>query len=948
MRKALSVGLASFDSPGIRPLPRAATDAESFHRLATDPHCGECADFGLVLSPPKADLEARLNRFFRALEPGDEFVLYIAGHASHLRSGLLTFDCRDTEPTLRSLTGYCERDLRALLLHQTGVRGILILDTCYAESFRDLRKDLEARGPKGFEVPELPELDPAHLSLVYLFACGSRDQTFEDSRSGMFTGLLLEAMRDGAGTPPASSHVSPAAAINWVRERLRDAGLERAAWPSLRALGRTDDIFLCRNPTFDVGVAGDKESNRLQLQLDLTTALANMIGRLASPPQQVESLQDLRDLAQQVAEGKAPHASCTVIRPSWLSILGRWMGLGVLFPVFAWWVFSTDDGCLRVLMIALGPVVGLVGWIDPFRTWRRYRKLYVLLTPEGLYKSPEGLAKSWGDLRRVERRGRYENGWRREDALQLSFNGEALALRIDADEFYNLDALQQAVEGLSSQWYAILPSVPEVDPSLAPASRTNPDSGTVVEICAFAAGWEYDNLPGLSSPAADLGLVSSLFERLTATRAASGANMSRDDFLAWLGGVFRGAAGANLLLYFSGHGLLAGEELVLALKDTEPERPLQTGFPVSTLFDLAGEARTRHVALVLDCCFAGAGGQSLGFSPHFKNGLEHLFATDRSGFTIVAAAADNQPAFAPVGHPSLFTGFWTAEAHRLLDVGEPCYIAAVSRAAGQALEATGIPQVPWSFLSESGSEVRLRGQDLPNAREVLRAVVDERAAAQTMAIRMQLQSLAKSSPPTPRDEPGTDIFLGEDTPSTTPAERGGCGGCLGILGVIYLLGSGFWEAVPVWVGLCIYGVVALNAAAARKPRAQAVLTTSGNGIALNDQVFPAAHVASVHIEEHRENNNGSVSRHRFLVLVTSAGTKVVLASSLQQWSHDLEFMAEKARENLARSRTSDVVGVVERLGGALDIGMPPETASHTTAVGKGEHQSKPSPRGKPS
>ena len=63
----------------------------------------------------------------------------------------------------------------------------------------------------------------------------------------------------------------------------------------------------------------------------------------------------------------------------------------------------------------------------------------------------------------------------------------------------------------------------------------------------------------------------------------------------------------RILLYFAGHGLRdeAGR-MYLALRDTDPELVRATGISAQLVRELLDECRSKHICLIMDCCFSGA------------------------------------------------------------------------------------------------------------------------------------------------------------------------------------------------------------------------------------------------------------------------------------------------------------------------------------------------------
>jgi hypothetical protein len=62
----------------------------------------------------------------------------------------------------------------------------------------------------------------------------------------------------------------------------------------------------------------------------------------------------------------------------------------------------------------------------------------------------------------------------------------------------------------------------------------------------------------------------------------------------------------HLLLYFSGHGIMAGDTLYLCARDTVASRPRTTAVSTDEIGKMITDSRAASVSIILDCCFAGS------------------------------------------------------------------------------------------------------------------------------------------------------------------------------------------------------------------------------------------------------------------------------------------------------------------------------------------------------
>lgn len=121
------------------------------------------------------------------------------------------------------------------------------------------------------------------------------------------------------------------------------------------------------------------------------------------------------------------------------------------------------------------------------------------------------------------------------------------------------------------------------------------------------------NLPPLKGPVKDIAAVnraltdpaSGLFDDLDVALIAETTSSRALRAL----GRFFGCADRDdvLLVYFSGHGKLdQGGRLHLCMQDTETTDLLSTALSSTRINEFAEASRARNVAIVLDCCYAGA------------------------------------------------------------------------------------------------------------------------------------------------------------------------------------------------------------------------------------------------------------------------------------------------------------------------------------------------------
>ncbi len=113
--------------------------------------------------------------------------------------------------------------------------------------------------------------------------------------------------------------------------------------------------------------------------------------------------------------------------------------------------------------------------------------------------------------------------------------------------------------------------------------------------------------------------------------------------------------GDLVLLYYSGHGYRGRTgNYYLAAKGSHADRMRSTSIPAFLIHDIMKGSRSRHKAIILDCCFSGAF-----IKGRKKAGAERLQLTDLKGEAeaILASSSTIQYSFEEGGRNSLFTQY---------------------------------------------------------------------------------------------------------------------------------------------------------------------------------------------------------------------------------------------------------------------------------------------------
>jgi uncharacterized caspase-like protein len=940
MRKAFVVGSAIYDDKAFIDLPAAANDARNLFSIITDQAIGGAvaAHSVLIESPTRQQLRESLSAFLQSVGSDDEIVIYIAAHAVFLPSGKLSFVCRDSRPGRETNSTFSERDLSLQLKVPKNLRCILVIDSCFSGSINQPDTNLRARGDINYAPPHDQPVT------VYLWAARPRELAYEGEDASLFGALLIEALKCGAGLPPSREYVSPGELIEWIRDRLRrNSKIAERFWPGIRETKAAAGLMIAKNPNYKKQ-PDDRATARADHQLSkLTTRL--------SKTQQERTDKLLQVLSQIRSGGVLPgDEPIEVIRKTpqsaWnefslifcCAALGTISGVVSIFEGHTW----TGTGWV-VLMLLFALLLYCVGRERADDLRRNPDSEFIALTLDGFglvsKDRSDPVVHCWNDVT-IEKEFTTYNTMVERSLIVRPLTGTLSVVSLkDISNCYDesFDYIYEAFcrwSGLSS---AIAPK-----PNNDQANRTSVPEAGRVEVAGIACTWTYEKLSALSAPRYDLSRLKDVFLKCGAD-IEDLPNARLDVFEPWIESFLHDARMQNALIAFSGHGVVVDGELLLCFADTDPGNFGGTAFPISRLADLIGEAQVRHVVLVLDCCFAGAGSEALGFA---GESLAQLFQRDQSSITLLAAAACNQPAYAPIGQVSFFTGFFADAIERHLQNGKGLTLIQASDETASTLDALKLGQVHWRFSSQVSHRLML-----------LADRTEDEAISQLKAIAMK----QKSSIQLERDSVWAKLPSPEKTFTLKLEKHDGVSyglffGCpawterfmpkwlswlllvLAVLILVYIakeLLSGL--STPLAIGSIIPLVASYlimkNLRGKRRPASS--IYVCANGVIKDNSVYPTIEIASTRVLLSRT-NFGEILERKW-VLVDDRGDTHVLAEDKEPWSLPLEKMCERTQFLLARGKTSSVEQVTRISSSAspqvnLEQGHPQSNMPHGVAT----------------
>jgi putative AlgH/UPF0301 family transcriptional regulator len=167
-------------------------------------------------------------------------------------------------------------------------------------------------------------------------------------------------------------------------------------------------------------------------------------------------------------------------------------------------------------------------------------------------------------------------------------------------------------------------------------------------------------------------------------------------------------AGADglLIMYYAGHGLVHGEDLMLGLPQIDPRHPDEGGLPYRKIREAARSSPARRRVVILDCCYAGrAEGE---FLAPGDPAVQLANEADIDETCLFVAVGANRPAAAPLNERNTaFTGALLSTIRDGLPIVDPVLtVRAIATAVRRRLAAAG-HETPELRERNSGGSIAL-------------------------------------------------------------------------------------------------------------------------------------------------------------------------------------------------------------------------------------------------
>jgi len=943
MRVVLSIGFAKYDDDGIESLSFSEGDAQKFFELMCDPALGnaERKRSRCLLSPTRELALGAFAELIRGLQGDDEFILFIAGHAAPLRSGSLAFDCKDTLRHARSTTTLTERDINALLRARPGVRGTIILDTCYAGSFAALAQDERTRGAL-----EQISFNASQEGLISLVACGPKEMAIESRGAGMFSGLLCEVLRSGACVSPDQEYIRAGDAALWIRARLEALGKSGLFLPGTKSQGDVGNLYLTRNPRFGEVAAMESRTS----VSDLLGEIESVISRLTRRGEQSRDV--LQTYVGSLQSGVALQPEVEVYRVrddntsgAVLKLFAKILGAGFFFLLT---IEADGAGRILLLLVAAGFVLsGIFDVATAVGMMRNKAKYFILFSPDGLvfalrrseHISP--IVIPWQELVSIERKTLVDGVTT--DAFVLIADSKTIVLDSkDVSPFVTMDMFAQLVEKHRALKNAVGTGGPDFGRLPVAATAESEERGVrtldrkVAGVLVVGCQTYDRGFRPLPSVADDVQRLSELFSSDGLPKAVVKADQTLREFDREVTALCQRFRGKAVVIYFSGHGFVEGGELILAMRDTDPTRGIESGFACSKLQDVALEAGLAHMVVVLDCCFSGAAGAALGLDVLSSGSLRRFFQAEPDAVTILAAASKSQEALGIAGVGGFFTKAFAAMIRTLMEAGDAVSIKAVSNGVSAQLTEAQLDQNHCVYAGgEFESLLLAEARRPPQACSLSDVLEQQSTTAQKAALAQYASSLPKSGGHYKEETP-LGLLHYFSCAAHRPANwrdglRGGCGYLIVFFGGVAVVWSIVSSAAnnsglgfPIFIATVVILAFVFFVFGREPVRPSRWLIVGPAGIRMVESVVlkkrvskydrfeftlspgsgfsvPADYINSYVLERNVTTTNDDRRLVMKLHLSDRSGVKVLIASSDEPWP-DVDRIASVAKTSLALSR----------------------------------------------
>jgi hypothetical protein len=191
--------------------------------------------------------------FFANRDYDDVLLLYFSGHGLKSDDGELYFATRNTRRGALRSTSLPASFVRDVMHASRSQRQVLVLDCCYGGAFAQTL----AKSDQAVDVTERLQ----GFGTVVLTASNSLEFAWQDEESSdlthrmsVFTGVLVEGLRDGSADVDGDGRITVKELFEYVSKRVRLIGAQQT--PTLSSVGQEGELVIARAKVHKERIAG--------------------------------------------------------------------------------------------------------------------------------------------------------------------------------------------------------------------------------------------------------------------------------------------------------------------------------------------------------------------------------------------------------------------------------------------------------------------------------------------------------------------------------------------------------------------------------------------------------------------------------------------------------------------------------------------------------------------
>jgi hypothetical protein len=200
-RRALLMGVGSYNASALPDLPRVGSDLEELAEVLGNPLVGQFEPVETLLDYTRQEGMAALSKTLGSAGPADLLLIYISGHMQVASREDLVVYTRDSVSFHEKLGGITGQELLAEIGSGQAGQIILILDGCYSGSIHSLSRRVG---------------DLASGNIVVISSAGDRGMAY----SGNFSKALVEGLADGLADIDGDGDIKVFEAFEYARKKL--------------------------------------------------------------------------------------------------------------------------------------------------------------------------------------------------------------------------------------------------------------------------------------------------------------------------------------------------------------------------------------------------------------------------------------------------------------------------------------------------------------------------------------------------------------------------------------------------------------------------------------------------------------------------------------------------------------------------------------------------------